>query len=184
MKRWALVLLLSPLLAVPTADYASAKRKFELIESEKLKPGSRVNLTARELNAYVENDIPQYAPQGVREPKVELGDGVATGSAFIDFVKLRQAAGKPPGWLMAKLLAGEHPVRVTARIQSGGGKATVDPQRVEISGMVIDGKMLDYLIANYLIPQFPDAKVGRPFDLAHRIDRLDVKPSAVGVVIH
>jgi hypothetical protein len=43
--------------------------------------------------------------------------------------------------------------------------------------------MLDYLIENYVIPQFPDAKVGRPFELAHRIDRLEVKPNAVGVVV-
>ena len=29
----------------------------------------------------------------------------------------------------------------------------------------------------------PDAVVGRPFQLGHRIDRLDVQPGAVGVVI-
>ena len=183
MKRWALLLLLSPLVATPTNDYLSAKQKFDLIETDKLKPGSRVTLTPRELNAYVATEAQQYAPQGLREPKVQLGDGQATGEALVDFVKLRQAAGKPPGWLLTKLLSGERPVRVTARIQSGSGRATVDVEAVEISGMTIDGKMLDFLIEHYLIPQFPDAKVGRPFELGHRVDRLEVKPKGVDVAV-
>ena len=30
---------------------------------------------------------------------------------------------------------------------------------------------------------YPDAKIGEPFALGHRIERLDVQPSAVGIVI-
>jgi hypothetical protein len=54
---------------------------------------------------------------------------------------------------------------------------------VEISGVVIDGSTLDFLIQNVLLPLYPDAAVGRPFDLGHRIDRLDVQRNGVGVVI-
>jgi hypothetical protein len=185
MRRWcwALLGLLFPLLGAPSADYLSVKRKFDLIEGERLRPGSRVTLTASELNAYVATEVHDYAPQGVRETQVQLGDGTASGSALIDFLKLKQAAGQSPGWVMSKLLAGEKPVRVTARIQSSAGHAQVDVERVEISGIVIDGKMLDFLIRNYLIAHFPDAKVGEPFALAHHIDHLDVKPDAVGVVL-
>jgi len=183
MKRWALLGLLYPLLGSPSADYLSIKRKFDLIESERLRPGSRVTLTSRELNAYVANEVHDYAPQGVRNTQVELGDGSASGAALIDFLKLKQVAGQSPGWAMSKLLAGERPVRVTARIQSASGLAQIDVERVEISGIAIEGKMLDYLIRNFLIPQFPDAKVGQKFELAHHIDHLDVKPDAVGVVL-
>ena len=185
MKRlyWPLLALVFPLLGSSTADYLSAKQKFALIESDKLRPGSRVTLTSSELNAYVANEAAEYAPQGFRDPKLQLSEGRAIGTAMVDFVKLRQAAGKPPGWLMTKLLSGERPISVTARIRSGAGTATVDVERVEVSGFIIDGAMLDYLIQHYLIPQFPNAKVGAPFELAHRIDRLEVKPSAVGVVL-
>jgi len=183
MKRWALLGLLFPLLGAPSADYLSIKRKFDLIESERLRPGSHVTLTSRELNAYVANEVHEYAPQGVRNTQVELGDGSASGAALIDFLKLKQAAGQSPGWAMSKLLAGEKPVRVTARIQSASGLAQVDVERVEIAGIAIEGKTLDYLIRNFLIPQFPDAKVGQKFELAHHIDHLDVKPDAVGVVL-
>ena len=185
MKRlyWPLLALVFPLLGSPSADYLSAKQKFALIESEKLRPGSRVNLTAGELTAYVANESANYAPQGFRDPKLELSEGRAIGTALVDFVKLRRAAGKPPGWLMTKLLSGERPIRVTTRIDSRAGTATVNVESVEISGFVIDGAMLDYLIDHYLIPQFPDAKVGEPFQLSHRIDRLEVKPSVVGIVL-
>jgi len=181
--RWALLAFFLPLFGAPSSDYLSIKRKFDLIESEKLRPGSRVTLTSGELNAYVATEAAEFAPQAVRDTQLQLGDGAATGSALIDFLKLRQAHGQQPGWMMQKLLAGERPVRVTARIQSGSGRAQVDVERVEISGYVIDGRTLDFLIRNFLMPQFPDAKVGQPFDLAHRIDRLEVKPDAVGVVL-
>src|SRR3954470_5107503 len=134
MKRWAVLALLVPLLGSPASDYASAKRKLDLIESDKLRPGSRVLLTSRELNAWVSGEVASYATQGFRDPKLDLGDNSATGTALIDFLKLRQAAGNPQGWMMTKLLAGERPVRVNALIHSGSGQAQVDIQSVEISG--------------------------------------------------
>jgi hypothetical protein len=160
-------------------EYGSAKQKFNQIDAGQLRPGSRVTLTTRELDAYAARE----APNGVRNPRLELQSGVARGNALIDFGKVRRAQGYQPGWIMAKLLDGERPVSVTARVQSANGKATVDVQRVEISGIVVDGRMLDFLIQNFLLAMYPDAVVGRPFELGHRIDRVDVQPGSVGVVI-
>ncbi len=167
-------------LGAVSSDYQAAKRKFDQIESDRLRPGTRVELTARELNAYVQ----QEAPEGVRATRLQIvSPGVATGSALVDFGKLRRAQGHEPGWFMSKLLDGERPVSVTARIRSANGRATVDVQRVEISGVVVDGRTLDFLIQNVLVPLYPDAVVGRPFELGHHIERLDVQPAAVGVLI-
>lgn len=183
-RCWPLALLALPLLLYSSrSEYASAQHKLDLIENDRMKPGSKVTLSERELNAYVEQELPKVVPQGVREPKLELGAGVATGSAIIDFIKLENAHGKPPGWLMRQLLQGEHPVTVTARITSAQGRATVDVQRVEVSGVVIEGRMLDYLIHNYLLAYYPDAKIGAPFEMSHRIDRLDVQPARVDVIL-
>src|SRR5260370_37125612 len=165
------------------SDYASCQRKFDLIENDRLRAGSKVTLSPSELNAYVEQELPKVVPQGVREPKLQLGVGTATGSAMVDFLKLQSAQGKPPGWLMRQLLQGERTVAVTTRIESGAGRATVNQQSVEISGMTIEGRMLDYLIHNYLLPYYPDAKVGEPFELNHNIDRLDVQPTRVDVIL-
>jgi hypothetical protein len=179
--RLICITLAAAFVAFPNAaDYVSAKRKFDLIDSDRSRPGTRIELTPRELNAYIEHEV----PAGVRNPKLEVvNPGVTTGTALIDFGKVRRAQGYSPGWLMSKLLDGERPVSVTARITSAHGVATVDVQRVEISGVEIEGKTLDFLIHNFLLAMYPDAAVGRPFQLGHRIDRLDVQPAAVGVVI-
>jgi hypothetical protein len=84
---------------------------------------------------------------------------------------------------MSKLLDGERPVGVTARIRSDAGRATVDVERVEISGVLIDGRTLDFLIQHVLLELYPNAVVGRPFELGHNIRKLDVEPRAVSVYI-
>jgi hypothetical protein len=178
-RNWAcLILFVGGALAVD--HYQSASQKLGLIGTERLRPGTRVTFTYPELDAWVAHE----APNGVRNPHIQINArGNAVGTALIDFAKVRRAQGQEPGWLMRKLLEGERPVSVTARVRSSGGIATVDVERVEISGVVIDGSTLDFLIQNVLLPLYPDAAVGRPFELGHRIDRLDVSPAAVGVVI-
>jgi hypothetical protein len=178
-----LALWASPLPSTAPTDYQDVVHKISLIEQDRLDPGSRVVLTSAELNAYARQEIAEVAPAGVRNPRLELGSGTATATALIDLGKLQRAEGKPPGPLMSYLLDGERPVAITARIRSSGGTATVDVQQVEISGVVIEGRMLDFLIHSYLMQAYPNAKVGEPFALGHRIERLDVQPSAVGIFI-
>jgi hypothetical protein len=181
-RLWAVsILIVAASLAGAASDYyASAKAKFNSIEAERLPSGARVLLTIPELNAWVSRE----APAGVRDPRLRVSArDLATGAAFIDFGKLERSAGLQPGWLMSKILDGERPVSITARVRSSAGRATVDLQRVEISGIVIDGRTLDFLIQNFLIPMYPDAIVGRPFALGHRIERFDVAPNAVTVLL-
>jgi hypothetical protein len=169
--------------AVSRSDYLSAKKKFQSIDKQTVKPGTRVALTPAELNAYVQTELPAVAPKGIRNPEVTLqGDNTATGKALIDFVKLRSAGGKSSSWLFRKLFSGEHEVAVTTQIRSGGGQATVFLKRVEVSGIPIDGAALDFLVNNYLIPNYPKAKIGKPFALHKRVDRIEVTPSAAYVV--
>jgi hypothetical protein len=179
-RKWVCLALFAVAVAVAYDNYSSAKQKLDLIEADRLGTGAHVSLTYPELDAWAAHE----APDGVRNPHIRVTSrGTATGSAMIDFAKVRRAQGQPPGWLMSKLLEGERPVSVTVRIRSSGGVATVDVERVEISGVVIDGSTLDFLIQNILLPLYPDAAVGRPFELGHRIDHMDVAPTAVAVVI-
>jgi hypothetical protein len=164
-------------------DYASALTKIQQIESDKLPHGSRIVFSAAELNAYVEHQVPTVT-DGVRQPRLELlGQGMARGSALVDFAKLRTSEGHPPGWLLSMLLEGEHPVSVSARINSAGGQATVHVRQVEIGGVGVSGATLDFLIQHFLLPLYPDAVVDRPFALAHRIDRVEVETGRAIVVI-
>jgi hypothetical protein len=173
------VVLLGSALGAAYTEYATCQKKFDLIESGHLHGGSHIELTPGELTAYAA----AVAPPGVRNPQLHLtAPGMATGSALVDFGKLRRSQGYKPGWLMSKLLDGERPVSVTARIHSEAGHATVDVQSVEISGMTIDGRTLDFLIQNFLLAMYPTAAVGRPFELGHNIRKVDVLPR--GVIVY
>jgi hypothetical protein len=170
-------------LAAPLDNYTSAQQKLARIESDQLPAGSRIELSPAELNAYVTNEAPKVT-DGVRNPRLELlSDGLARGTALIDFARVQRSQGHPPGWLLAKLLEGERPVTVNVRIRSSRGQATVDVQRVEISGMVMEGAALDFLIQHFLLGLYPNAVVGRPFTIGHRLERLDVRPRGVTVVV-
>ena len=185
MGRRATITLLLWLLPLDAADnqYLSAQRKFAEIESEKLPAGSRVFVTSSELNAWSRVEAQTVVKQGLRDPRIGLGSGTASGFALVDFLKLKEAGGSRPSRLMAWLLEGERPVQVTVRIRSGTGEATVDVERVEVSGVAIRGAALEFLISNSLLPYYPKAKIGEPFELRHRIDRLEIQPSGVSVVI-
>ena len=112
-----------------------------------------------------------------------VNDTASTATALVDLIKESKSQGIEPGWLTTKLFAGERPVSVRARIRSGGGTATVDVERVEISGLAIDGRTLDFLIQNIVLQLYPTAVIGKPFELGDRIERFDVQPAGVGVII-
>lgn len=177
---WA-ILFLVPALAGTQADYLSARSKFRQIGNQQARPGSTVTLTEGELNAYVQTEA--RAIDGVRDPRVQLAKERVEAFLQVDFARLKSARGEKPGWLLSQMLSGERPVYVRARLASSGGTATVDLERVEINGLGVEGRTLDFLVRNYLQSYYPEAKIGEPFELDYRIDRIDVKAGAVGVVI-
>jgi hypothetical protein len=178
----ALAGLLSLAAATSAADIAH--RKFARIESAKLPAGARIDLSAAELDAWAADEARLYAPGATRNMHLQLTNGAATGSMLVNFLKLRQAAtGEDPGWLMKNLFAGERAVTVTGRFDSRNHRARVDVDRVEVSGVAIEGATLTFLIDNFLRPTFPDVKVDEWFALGYRIDRFTVSPTGVSVFI-
>jgi hypothetical protein len=175
------MVVISAVAAGANLGYESAKYKIDLIEEDRAAPGSRIWLSVGELNAYARIEAPKVVPEGLRDPRLELGQGSATGSAQVDFLKVRELGGPPPSRLIAWFLAGERPVQATASIESRQGRAIVTVRQVTVSGMTAGGAVLDFLIANFLLPFYPQAKIGQPFDLKHGVDRLEVTPAGVRV---
>jgi len=170
--------------AATLAESQSAYRKLERIQAGEVAAGSRIDFTPHEINAWLREEARTRFPLGVRNMRIDLGVGRATGYADIDFLKLRQAAtGQAPGWLMKNLFSGTRPVTVTARFQSRAGLARVDVERIEISGVPIEGRMLDFLIADFVRPEFPDATVSEWFRLRYRVDHFTVSPRGVTAAI-
>jgi len=170
--------------AATSREAASVERKLDLIESGRLRPGSRVDFPPGELNAWVREQARRYFPGGVRNIRVSLAANSATGYADVDFLKMRQAAtGESPGWIMRNLFSGERPIVVQAHLVSANGGARVDVDSVRISGVPIEGRALDFLIRNYVRPTFPDLKLSEWFQLANHVDRMAITPSRATVFI-
>ena len=174
-----------PLIAAAAVDQAAANviRKLDIIQTGKAKPGSVFVFTSAELNAWVRVKAPTVVPEGLREPRLELGNGTATGYALVDFLKLQHGAGIETNWLISKLIQGEKRVLATASIQTANGRATVHLVRVEIGGLAVSGATLDFLIDTFFRPLYPDAKIDEPFELSDRVDRIVVTPAEARVYI-
>jgi hypothetical protein len=185
MRKLILFTTLIALAAPPATDplALSAQHKLDIIQSGKAKPGSVFVFTINELNAWVLYKLPGIVPEGVRNPRLELGNGTATAYLLVNFLKVRHGQGLETSWLISKLIDGEKPVKVNARIESAKGRATVYLQRVEISGLAVSGSTLDFLIDNFFRPLYPDAKIDQPFELADNVDHIEIRPTEARAVI-
>jgi hypothetical protein len=156
----------------------SVSRKLDLIENGRAAPGAVIRFTQAEFNAWVRVKAPMIVPEGFREPRLVLGNGEATASALIDFLKVRDSAGLETNVLVAKLIQGEKPVTVRATIHSANGRATVHLESVKIGSLEVSGATLDFLVRNFFLPFYPDAKIDEPFDLANGVERIAIMPAA------
>ena len=167
--------------ANPLAD--SAQRKLDLISDQNAKRGSVVTLTPQEINAWIGEKAHKAFPQGVRNERIQLGTGTADGEALVDLLKIAQAKGREVNGLIGRLIEGERLLKISLRLESAGGRATVFLTNVELSGVSISGGALDLLMKTFVLPFYPDAKVNQPFDLDYNIERIDVQPTGVRVSI-
>jgi hypothetical protein len=162
---------------------AGVSKRLDLIESGQARPGSVFRFTPAELNTWVRVKAPTVITDGFRQPQLVLGNGEATATALIDFLKVRHANGIETNWLIAQLIQGEKLVKARASIQSAHGRATVRLVRVEVGGLAVTGAALDFLVQNFFRPFYPEAKIDEPFDLAGNVDRIEITPAEARVYI-
>jgi|SRR5579883_1538130 len=179
------LVLLATIAALHAADplYDLAARKLDLIEQRQVKRGSSITFSPEEINAWARVKVPETVPEGIRDPRVELGNRSATGYAIVDFLKMRQAKGSATNWLVQRLIEGERPLKVSVRLESGGGRGIAYLTQVEIGKAVATGPVLEFLIKTFFAPLYPDAKINAPFDFDYDIDRVDITPSGARVTI-
>lgn len=161
------------------AEYQSAKRKALLIEADRVPPLGSISFTPGEVNEYAAEEARKEVPEGLRSPKLVLGAGSVRGMAWIDFAKAQTSRGNPPGFLLAWLLRGERLVTVDVAVESGDGAARMDVQSVTIGDATLSGRALEMVIEYYVLPRFPDAAIGRPFQLRHNVKKIAVSPAGV-----
>jgi hypothetical protein len=164
--------------ADPLAD--SAQKKLDSISDQKLKAGSVVTLSSAEINAWLHEKALKAFPEGIRNEHIDLGPGTADGNALVDLTKISKAKSNP---LISRLIEGERPLRIAIRVDSSNGRATVFLTHVELSGVAVDGSILEFLIKHFVQPRYPDIKINEPFDLDYNIDRIEIQPAGVRILI-
>ena len=176
-----LSLLMLPLFAAdPLAD--SAQKKLDSIADEKLKRGAVVVLSPQEINAWLHEKAVKAFPEGLRNEHVDLGSGTVDGSALVDLMKIQKGKSTMNA-LIGRLIEGERPLKISIRVESSNGRAAVFLTRVELSGVAMDGSILEFLIKQFIQPRYPDIKINQPFDLDYNIDHIEIQPSGVRVLI-
>lgn len=184
MRAVAILLALANAASAVSPAYYSARHKLDVIEQDRAPANALYTFSKAEIEAWAAVEIPQEIPEGFRNATIDLGNNVATGHTLIDFMRLRQARGAPKSWFIDKLLEGERPVSVTVEVRSANGMCTVFLRGVEISGMSATGSVLDFLVKNFFLTQYPEAKINEPFRMEHRVDSVVVRPIGVYVKIN
>jgi hypothetical protein len=179
---FAAALILAPGSFAADPAYQSAQTKVDKLTNKQWKSGETVFFTSAEVNAWVAVKVPEEVPQGIRDTRIELGTDAASASAIVDFVKIQQSRGKTVGFAMS-MFQGERPIKISVRVASAGGKITVYLTRVELAGVSMEGAGLDFLIKNFFLPLYPDAKIGEPVDLDYNIDQLQIRPDGLRITI-
>ncbi len=163
--------------------YESANQKVERIIAERAAPGSTIHLSLEEINALVRGKIREKKIEGISNPRVELGEGRGTWSGTVEFAKLPQLASLRDNFLVGSLLQGSKPVAATLRLQSGGGRATIDVEQVKIGDTEFSGSILGFLVEKLVLDDFPNAKIGEPFPLEHNVDEIRLRPDGILIKI-
>lgn len=115
--------------ADPLAD--SAQQKLDSIADRKLKPGAVVTLSSREINAWIHEKAVKAFPEGIRNEHIDLGPGTADGNALVDLTKISKSTNSVNP-LIARLIEGERPLKVSIRVESANGRCTVFLTHVEL----------------------------------------------------
>lgn len=179
MQRWAFLLLLTaPWAMAADAEAELARVKLAMIQDDKAPRGAVLTFTPSELNSYIRAELAEESDVGIREPKLELGDGTVSFEGLADFRKIAKSNG-----MFAALLEGERKVKIVAAPASSAGNVSVNLKLVEISGIPLTGMLLN-LAADLVISRvFDDVLLDRPFAMKHNIDHAAITPSLLRVFI-
>jgi hypothetical protein len=131
------------------------------------------------LNAWIRAELAEEPQVGLRETKLDLGEGIVSFEALADFQKLAGAQ----GGLFATLLSGERKVKIVVQPETAAGRITVHLKLVEISGVPLSGILLNLAAKLVLSQVYEDTQIDQPFDLGHNIDHAIVEPGSLKVFI-
>jgi hypothetical protein len=163
-------------------ELASMLQKLKRIEANgrSAKPDQTPTvLTEPEVNAYLASDEIAL-PQGVESVKLSGVPGVVTGTAHVDFDRIREGAHSSNPLL--SIFSGVHDVVVVTHAYSANREGFVHVDSVSIDGVEVPHFVLQLFVEKYLQPKYPQLGLDSRFALPDRIDSATVGQHKVTLV--
>ena len=184
MRRLSTIVLLAAFLAcfaqaktkskTPPSDIANMEQKLHHVEANASanRPDQTPTVfTEKEVNAYVASDNVKL-PLGVQSVKLAGAPGAITGTAQVDFDRIREGVHSSNPLL--GIFSGVHEVVVVAHAHGSGGTGHVHVDSVSLDGVEVPHFVLELFVEKFLTPRYPEIGIDSQFALPDRIDTATV----------
>ncbi len=127
--------------------------------------------TQQEVNAYLASDN-VVLPEGVESVKLAGKTGIVTGTARVDFDRVREGAHSSNPLL--SVFSGVHDAVVVAHAYGANRQGHVHVDSVSLDGIEVPRFILQLFVEKYLQPKYPELGLDSRFALADRVDTATV----------
>jgi hypothetical protein len=159
--------------AVPATDSAAAQRADRKVKHIQANgalahpdPAPTV-FTEAEINAYVASGKIQL-PEGVQSVHLSGSDGAITGTARVDFDRVR--AGRRSSNPLLSIFSGVHDIAVEAHAHGEGGQGMVHVDSVSLDGMEVPNFVLELFMEKFVQPKYPQVGIDSRFTMPNKVD--------------
>ena len=156
--------------AKPLPDATSMEQKLRHLEANARLAHPDQNPTTfaeTEANSYLASDKVKL-PVGVQSLKLQGAPGIITGTAQVDFDRVRE--GTHSSNPLLSIFSGVHEVVVVADARGAGGQGYVHVDSVSLDGVEIPQFVLELFVEKFLQPKYPQIGLDSQFPLPDRID--------------
>jgi hypothetical protein len=124
-------------------------------------------MSEEEVNDYLNSGKVQL-PQGVKKVTLQGRSGVVTGFVNVDFDEIR--SGQRSSNPLLAIFSGRHDARIEGDATGSGGQGKVHVRAVSIDGIDVPRMALEFFVAKYITPKYPNIGLDSEFKLPNRID--------------
>ena len=143
--------------------------------------GGQAEFTEAEIDAFLQQEISQHYPQGVRQIHFRFQRNRLTARALLDFDEMQADYAAARKSLLWALLQGEHRVEVSGNLTGENGLGRYDILGIRIDDQEVPRVLIDLLLDHYVLPKYPGAGPNTDFDLPFNIRSIELLPGKVFV---
>lgn len=129
-----------------------------------------------EANSYLKVYGPEFLPQGVHDPAVQINVGSVSATADIDFDELNREGAKSGDWgmqFLATVFKGKQKVSATGKLDTANGQGTVEVQNVSVGSTAIPDALTKLLIEYYVEDRYK-IDLSKPFVLPDHVTQIQL----------